>query len=50
MEYRKFNDAYYIRMDKGDEIISSLLDLCRKEKIASAVQVSKTRSAEEKIG
>ncbi len=37
MEYRKFNDAYYIRMDRGDEIVSSLLDLCRKEKIASAV-------------
>lgn len=37
MEYRKYNQTYYIRMDKGDEIINTLLNICRKEKIVSAV-------------
>lgn len=36
MDYRKFKDTWYIRIDKGEEIISSLLDLCRKENIRSA--------------
>lgn len=37
MEYRKYGEAYYVRMDKGDEIISGILELCRKEHIRSAV-------------
>ena len=37
MDYRKYGETYYVRMDKGDEIISSILELCRKENIASAV-------------
>ena len=37
MDYRKFGETYYIRLDRGDEIISSLLDICRKERIASAI-------------
>ena len=37
MDYKKFNETYYVRMDRGDEIISSLLEVCRKEGIASAV-------------
>lgn len=37
MEYRKYGETYYARMDKGDEIIGSLLDLCKKEGIDSAV-------------
>lgn len=37
MEYRKYNQTYYVRMDTGDEIIASLLEICRKEEIASAV-------------
>lgn len=37
MDYRKMKDTYYIRMDKGDEIICVLLDICRKEGIQSAV-------------
>ncbi|MBQ7565972.1 MAG: DUF296 domain-containing protein [Oscillospiraceae bacterium] len=37
MEYRKFGQTYYVRMDKGDEIIGSLLALCKKEGVASAV-------------
>ena len=36
MEYRKFEDAYYIRLDRGDEVISSILDVCKKEGIESA--------------
>ena len=31
MEYRKIGGTYYIRMDRGDEIISTLMDICRKE-------------------
>ena len=37
MDYRKYGDTIYIRMDKGDEIISGILDICGKEKIGSAV-------------
>lgn len=37
MDYRKYNDTYYIRLDKGEEIISSVLDICKKEEITSAV-------------
>ena len=36
MDYRKFGETYYIRLDRGDEIIGSLLDVCEKEKIQSA--------------
>ena len=37
MDYRKFGETYYIRMDKGDEIVSGLLKVCEKEQISSAV-------------
>ncbi len=37
MEYRRFASAYYIRMDRGDEIIGCILELCRRENIRSAV-------------
>ena len=37
MDYKKFNETYYVRMDRGDEVIGSLLEVCRKEGIASAV-------------
>ena len=36
MDYRKFSDTYYIRMDRGDEIIGGILDICGRERIASA--------------
>ena len=36
MDYRKYDDTVYIRMDKGDEIIGSILDVCKKEQISSA--------------
>ena len=37
MEYRKFGETMYIRMDRDDEIIGYILDVCRKEHIQSAV-------------
>ncbi len=37
MDYRKYGDTVYIRMDRDDEIIGGILDICRKERISSAV-------------
>lgn len=37
MDYRKFGETYYIRLDRGDEIISSILGICQKEQIESAI-------------
>lgn len=36
MEYKKYRDTYYIRLDRGDEVISSILAICKKENILSA--------------
>ena len=36
MDYRKYGDVYYIRLDRGDEVISSIYSICEKENIASA--------------
>lgn len=36
MDYRKMGSTVYVRMDRGDEIIASLLSVCRKEGIRSA--------------
>lgn len=36
MEYRKYADTYYIRLDKGDEVISEILGVCEAEHIQSA--------------
>ena len=36
MDYRLYNNTYYVKIDKGEEIISSLLKLCQKENIKSA--------------
>ena len=33
MEYRKFNNSYVIRIDKGEEVIAQLQVLCQKENI-----------------
>ena len=33
MDYRKFGECYYIRMDRDDEIISTILEICKKENI-----------------
>ena len=37
MDYRKYGDTLYVRMDKGDEIIGNIKDICNKENIASAI-------------
>ena len=37
MEYRKYGETVYIRMDRGDEIIGGVQEVCRREGIASAV-------------
>ena len=36
MEYRKFGETYYVRMEKGDEIIGGIFELCQREQIRSA--------------
>jgi len=36
MEYRHFGDTCVVRLDKGEEILSSLQALCEKEDIALA--------------
>ena len=36
MEYRTFNGIGYLRLDRGDLVIASVLDYCRREGIASA--------------
>lgn len=36
MDYKKLGEAYYIRVDKGEEIVAALLDVCRREGVASA--------------
>ena len=37
MDYRRMNDICYVRIDKGEEIIAELLQVCRRENIESAV-------------
>lgn len=36
MDYKKIGNAYYIRVDCDDEVIASILEVCRKESIPSA--------------
>lgn len=35
MEYRKYGDIFYLRMDRGDEIIEKILMVCKEEGIHS---------------
>ena len=37
MEYKKIGETYYIRMDRDDEVIANILEVCNKESISSAV-------------
>ncbi len=36
MEYRKYGDAIYLRLDRGEEVVAGILEVCRREDIASA--------------
>ena len=36
MDYRKYGDSYYIRADRNDKLIATILDVCRREGIRSA--------------
>ena len=36
MYYRKYGNAIYVRLDKGDEIIARLMEVCKNEQILSA--------------
>ena len=36
MEYMKFDDAYVVRLDRGEEIVDSLTKICDREKITLA--------------
>ncbi len=37
MEYRKYGDTVYVRMDRGDETVGEILDICETERITYAV-------------
>ncbi len=36
MDYKKLGDNIYARFDKGDEVISKIMEICKKEGILSA--------------
>ena len=36
MEYRRFNDTYVIRMDRGEEVLTPLTGICEQEGIRLA--------------
>ena len=36
MEYKKFGDTYVVRMDRGEEVLTQLQEMCRKEDIRLA--------------
>ena len=37
MDYKRFDDNIYVRLDRGDEVISSVLSVCNRENIKSAI-------------
>lgn len=36
MDYKKYGDLIYLRLDKGDEVVTSILNICKKENVLSA--------------
>lgn len=36
MEYRKFDDTYVVRLNKGEEVVEKLKELCKNENIKLA--------------
>ena len=36
MEYRRFENACFVRLDRGEEVLAGLLAVCRREKILLA--------------
>jgi hypothetical protein len=36
MDYRKIGNEFYIRIDKDDEILSKILEVCKKENVRTA--------------
>ena len=36
MEYREYSDKIYVRLDKGDEVLSSLVKICEQKQITAA--------------
>ena len=36
MDYKKLGDKIYLRLDRGDEVILSILCVCKKERVLSA--------------
>ena len=36
MEYKKFNNTYVVRINKGEEIVQKIKELCEKEDIKTA--------------
>ena len=37
MEYKKLGETFYIRVDRGDEAVASIREVCRQEGVKSAV-------------
>lgn len=37
MDYRNYSGTIYLRLDKGDDVLSSILDVCKKENIRSCI-------------
>ena len=37
MDYRKFGNTYVIRMDRGEEIVRTLTDFCKKENVPGSI-------------
>ncbi len=43
MDYREFGDTYIVRIDRGEEILSSLTALCDKDLLAHGGHANELR-------